>query len=122
MMRNVCTCVCQCFHPTLSSTILSVTSDQKFQQPKYINEENKIKSYRRCMSHKNDAIYYKNLHIAVYTLFLSLSVSTPCCTNSYIFYQIYMRTAHSLLDFFVFSLVNPFSLHIKYSTCLLLNT
>lgn len=74
------------FSSTLSSTILSISSVQKFQQPKYIIHENKIKSHRRCMSQKKTTRYT----IKIYTM-PSLLTNTPCCvTNPYTFCQIYI--------------------------------
>lgn len=103
------------FHPTSSSTILWLSSDQKFQQPKYIIHKNKIKLNRTddvCRTKKTR--YTIKIYTIAYTRFF---VAIDKHTNSYqpihILPNLYSHNAFSIPNFF-FCLFFSQSIHFIY--------
>lgn len=107
------------FHPTSSSTILWLSSDQKFQQPKYIIHKNKIKLNRTddvCRTKKTR--YTIKIYTIAYTRFFV--AIDKLYQPIHILPNLYSHNAFSIPNFFfVFSLVNPFISYINIRTCLL---
>lgn len=108
IIQIICTCVCQCFLPTLSSTILSIQGVQKFQQP--IESFTKIKLNRTYVALLQKYMQYS------YTLFQRYRQACHFILI-YTFCQIYIRTTHSVLQLVIHSFrisnTNKFQYHCR---------